>query len=134
MNYMIMVSHGELSAGVHSALKMMCGNRQEVMAVGLEDEENLADFKLKFESLIDKMDFEADRLIVCADIQGGSPFTSAVGILSERGILDKCLIFSGLNLPMAITVCIMKDSLDENELIATALQEARIAVTHFDLR
>lgn len=133
MNYLILVSHGELAMGVHTALEMMCGDREEVMSTSLKDGEDTSEFKLKFEKLIDKINFEEDKLVVCADIQGGSPFTTSVGVLNDRGVLDKCTIFAGLNLAMAVTACIMKDNLEGDMLVDTILSEAKMAITHFTL-
>jgi len=133
MNYLILVSHGELSMGVHTALKMMCGDKEEVMSTSLKDGEDTPDFRAKFEKLLEKINFEEDKLVVCADIQGGSPFTTSVEVLNEKGVLDKCTIFAGLNLPMAVTACIMKDNLEGDMLVDTVLSESKMAVTHFTL-
>ena len=133
MNYLILISHGELAQGVHSALKMMCGDHPEVMSTSLKDGEDVPVFKSKFEKLLENINFEVDTLVLCADIQGGSPFTTAVDVLNGLNALDKCTIFAGLNLPMAVTACIMKDNLSGDMLVATVLDEAKTAVSHFTL-
>jgi len=131
MNYLILISHGELSQGVHSALKMMCGEHPEVLSTSLLDGEDVPVFKSKFEKLLEPINFDTDNLVLCADIQGGSPFTTAVDVLNNLNALDKCVIFAGLNLPMAVTACIMKDNLSKEMLVTTVLDEAKTAVSHF---
>ena len=37
MKYVVMVSHGEFAPGLHSAVKMMTGDREDVLSTSLKD-------------------------------------------------------------------------------------------------
>jgi O-antigen chain-terminating methyltransferase len=56
----------------------------------------------------------SDEIVLLADLKGGSPYTSAATLLSEKGMLEKSVIISGLNLPLILTVLFEKNKLEEN--------------------
>ena len=72
-----------------------------------------------------------DSVVVLADIVGGSPLTTLCSVLDEMGKLDDAIILGGMNLPMAITTAVMKDSLEKDALVQAVLPEAKAAVQQF---
>ncbi len=130
MKQMILVSHGELACGVHSAVEMMCGQREDVCSITLKDGMSTEIFRKNFEELIERID-TTQGIVLISDIQGGSPFTTSVDVLSQRGLLGCATILSGMNLSMCVTACIMKDTLDSEEFVNQVLSEAKAALSHF---
>ena len=58
--------------------------------------------------------------------------TKAREVLAEKNLLDKSLILTGMNMPMVMTAVIMKDNIDDrNMLKEIILNEARNAITEF---
>lgn len=106
-----MVSHGEFAPGLHSAVKMMTGDREDVLSTSLKDGMSADEFASNFAELI--KDFKADdQVILLADILSGSPFTNALNVLDQKGLLQNTLVIAGMNMPLAITAVLMKDNFD----------------------
>lgn len=134
MKYVVLVSHGTFAPGLHSVLKMLAGgNREDVLSTSLEDGMGADTFEEGFKELIAGVTAE-DQIILLADIIGGSPLTSALNILAEKGILKNTIAFGGMNLPMALTAAMMKDAVDEETLKTMLIQETRDAVKELVLQ
>ena len=58
-----------------------------------------------------------DQIILLADILSGSPFTNAVNVLSEKGLIGNTIVIAGMNMPLAVTAVLMKDNFDDMELL-----------------
>ena len=125
MKYVVMVSHGEFAPGLHSAVKMMTGDREDVLSTSLKDGMSADEFASNFAELV--KDFKADdQVILLADILSGSPFTNALNVLDQRGVI------AGMNMPLAITAVLMKDNFDNvQDLKDTLLSEGRTGLTDF---
>ena len=72
-----------------------------------------------------------DKLVVLADIMGGSPLTTAMNVLAEKGLLANTKAFTGMNLPMALTVILAGEGLEGSDLSEAVLGETRTAVQEF---
>lgn len=131
MKYVVMVSHGEFAPGLHSAVKMMTGDREDVLSTSLKDGMSADEFAANFAELV--KDFTADdQIILLADILSGSPFTNALNVLDQKGFLPNTLVIAGMNMPLAITAVLMKDNFDDlNVLKETLLSEGRTGLTDF---
>ena len=131
MNYILLISHGELAPGLKSACEMMTGPITELLTVNLPEGISTAVYEENFRKVIEVLDWANDQLIILTDIIGGSPFSKAVEVLSEKGVLDRCVILAGMNLAMAITAVLKKDLLSTEELINEVLAEGQSAVRQF---
>lgn len=128
---MVLVSHGGLAAGMKTSLAMFAADKiDQVIAVGLENGKSVDDFALVFRDAMSVLADE-DRVVVLADIIGGSPLTTACSVLDEIGKLDTAVILGGMNLPMAITSAVMKDMLEGDDFVAAVLPEAQAALQEF---
>ena len=65
------------------------------------------------------------------DLIGGSPLTNAVNILSGKGI--KMIVIGGMNLPVALTSVLMKDTFALENLAQQVLEEAHGALREFKI-
>ena len=131
MKYVVMVSHGEFAPGLHSAVKMMTGDREDVLSTSLKEDMSADQFAENFAELV--KDFTADdQVILLADILSGSPFTNALNVLSDKGLISNTLIIAGMNMPLAITAVLMKDNFDDlAALKEVLLSEGRMGLTDF---
>ncbi len=129
--YVVMVSHGEFAPGLHTAVRMMTGDRNDVLSTSLKADMSADQFAENFKELV--KDFTPDdQIILLADILSGSPFTNALNVLSDKGLIGNTLVLAGMNLPMAITAVLMKDNVDNvQDLKDTLLTEGRNGVTDF---
>ena len=85
MKYVVMVSHGEFAPGLHSAVKMMTGDRDDVLSTSLKDGMSADQFAENFRELVSGFTSD-DEVILLADILSGSPFTNALSVLDEKGL------------------------------------------------
>ena len=131
MKYLVLVSHGGFAKGLKTSLAMFAGDKMDrVIAVGLEEGKSVDDFALDFKDAIADLN-ETDEVIVLADIVGGSPLTTACGVLEEVGKLNTAVIIGGMNLPMALTSLVMKDALEGADFVNAVLPEAQAALQEF---
>lgn len=131
MKYVVMVSHGMFAPGLHSAVNMMTGDRPDVLDTSLKDGMSADEFAANFKELVKDITTD-DEVILLADILSGSPFTNALNVLSEKGMLSNTLVIAGMNMPLAITAVLMKDNFDDLQVLKeTLLNEGRTGLTDF---
>ena len=134
MKYVVLVSHGTFAPGLHSVLNMLAGGgREDILSTSLQDGMGADEFAENFGKLIEPIK-EDDEIILLADIIGGSPLTTALDVLTKKGLLAKTTAFGGMNLPMALTATLMKDALDTESLKASLVSESRDAIKEMELK
>ncbi|MEQ9764581.1 PTS sugar transporter subunit IIA [Streptococcus jiangjianxini] len=131
MKYLILVSHGGFAEGLKTSLAMFAEDKiDHVIAVGLKNGSSVDDFAKDFHQAVDHLTTD-DQVVVLADIVGGSPLTTALGVLEEKELLQTATVLGGMNLPMAVTSVVMKDSLEGDDFVAAVLPEAQTALQEF---
>lgn len=134
MKYVVLVSHGTFAPGLHSVLNMLAGGgREDILSTSLQDGMGADEFAENFGKLIEPIK-EEDEIILLADIIGGSPLTTALDVLTKKGLLAKTTAFGGMNLPMALTATLMKDALDTESLKTSLISESRDAIKEMELK
>lgn len=128
--YVVIVSHGKLAEGLKNALSMLVGKRDDILAIGLEDGKTVDTFVDLFDKSIEKITTE-DEVILLGDLIGGSPLTNATNVLTQKNI--KTVVMGGMNLPLALTTVLMKDTLSFDAIATTVLSEAHSALQEFKL-
>jgi len=98
MSRVIFASHGGLSKGMKDSVSMIVGDlAKDVETYSLLPGQNPEDFYQELYK--DVKDSEEQVLILC-DIKGGSVHTA----LSKLAVLDNVMIFSGMNMGLALDV------------------------------
>lgn len=108
MNYLLLVSHGTMAPGLHSVLRMLLGDRPDVLSHSMEDGVSADEYVAALQEVLEPVD-DDDALIVLGDIVGGSPLTNALNVIAERGLLANTVALGGMNLPMAIAALELLD-------------------------
>ena len=130
MRYLILVSHGTFAPGLHNALGMMAGSdREDIRSTSLLDGMDVDTFRANFAELVG--DITAEDLT--ADIIGGSPLTTALDVLTEKGLLGKTLAIGGMNLPLVLTAAFADADTPLDELEAELTGEAKDQIKRFAL-
>ncbi len=132
MKYVLFVSHGTFALGLHDALSMIVGERNDILSVSLENgmsQETYTKNVLRCISGITR----TDEILLLGDLVGGSPLTTAANILAEHGLLSQTVIAGGVNLPLALNAVLMKDTMDTADLMAAILPEARDELKEFQI-
>ena len=133
MRYLILVSHGTFAPGLHNALGMMAGSdREDIRSTSLLDGMDVDTFRANFAELVGDITPE-DEIILTADIIGGSPLTTALDVLTEKGLLGKTLAIGGMNLPLVLTAAFADAETPLDELEQELTGEARDQIKRFDL-
>lgn len=132
MRYLVLVSHGTLAQGMHSVLKMLGGDSPAIKDCCLEDGMGADAFVARFKEVIAEIAPE-DEVVLMGDIQGGSPLTNAMNELAAAGLLGSSVVFSGMNLPMAMTASMGLAAGDLESLRANLISEARQGITEIVL-
>ena len=133
MRYLILVSHGTFAPGLHNALGMMAGSdREDIRSTSLLDGMDVDTFRVNFAERVKDITAE-DEIILTADIIGGSPLTTALDVLTEKGLLGKTLAIGGMNLPLVLTAAFADAETPLDELEQELTGEARDQIKRFDL-
>ena len=133
MRYLILVSHGTFAPGLHNALGMMAGSdREDIRSTSLLDSMDVDTFRANFAELVGDITPE-DEIILTADIIGGSPLTTALDVLTEKGLLGKTLAIGGMNLPLVLTAAFADADTPLDELEAELTGEAKDQIKRFAL-
>ena len=114
MRYLLLVSHGTMAPGVHSVLRMLLGERDNVLSYSMEDGVSADDFVAKLREVIAPITAD-DSVVVLGDIVGGSPLTNTLNTLTERGLLPKTIAFGGLSGARQVELALDDDE-DEEDL------------------
>ena len=130
MKYVILVSHGKFANGLNDALSMLAGNREDILSVGLENGKSVDEFVALFTEKVKDISND-DEVILLGDIIGGSPLTNATNVLVNKGI--KTVILGGMNLPLALTTVLIKDTVSLDEISDQVLEQARMAMQEFKI-
>ena len=130
MKYVILVSHGKFANGLNDALSMLAGNREDILSVGLENGKSVDEFVVLFTEKVKDISND-DEVILLGDIIGGSPLTNATNVLVNKGI--KTVILGGMNLPLALTTVLMKDTVSLDDIADQVLEQARMAMQEFKI-
>ena len=133
MRYLILVSHGTFAPGLHNALGMMAGSdREDIRSTSLLDGMDVDTFRANFAELVGDITAE-DEIILTADIIGGSPLTTALDVLTEKGLLGKTLAIGGMNLPLVLPAAFADADTPLEELEQELTGEAKDQIKRFDL-
>lgn len=131
MKYIVLVSHGTFAPGLHNALKMLAGeDREDILSTSLENGMGSDAYVENVRKCVEGIK-EEDEVLLLGDLVGGSPLTLASNVIAERGLLSKTVIIGGVNLPLALSAALMKDSMELNELADMLLLEAREVMQEF---
>ncbi|MEG0366503.1 MAG: PTS fructose transporter subunit IIA [Coprobacillus sp.] len=123
MKYVVLVSHGQFAVGLADSLRMLAGKRDDLIAVGLSDGKSADEFSIIFEQAIADIK-QNDEIILLGDLIGGSPLTTAMNVIDKKGMTSQSVIIGGMNLPLALTTILMKDTLSIKDLPDQVLNEA----------
>ena len=131
MRSVLLVSHGTMAKGVFEATNMIFGELKDVLYLCLEKDMDIESFKLKLDGLIDSIK-NSTEIIVFADLKGGSPYTAALTLLSEKGLLSKSKVISGLNLPMLLSILFIEGEIAQED-VESIMNSGKEGITQFEL-
>lgn len=125
MKYVFLVSHGTLAPGLHDALRMLAGeDREDIISTSLEDGMGSDVYAEHVKKCIQGITGE-DEILLFGDLVGGSPLTTAANVIAGQNLMPQTVMIGGMNLPLALSAVLMKDTMETGELVEMLISEAR---------
>lgn len=122
MSRVIFASHGGLSKGMKDSVSMIVGDlAKNVETYSLLPGENPEDY---YQELYKQANESNEQILVLCDIKGGSVHTA----LSKLAVLDNIVVFSGMNMGLALDIVLRHAHLSEEEL-QEIIENARDGIT-----
>lgn len=122
MSRVIFASHGGLSKGMKDSVTMIVGDlAKNVETYSLLPRENPEDY---YQELYKQANESNEQILVLCDIKGGSVHTA----LSKLAVLDNVVVFSGMNMGLALDIVLKHAHLSEEEL-QEVIENARDGIT-----
>lgn len=122
MSRVIFASHGGVSKGMKDSVTMIVGDlAKNVETYSLLPGENPEDY---YQELYKQANESNEQILVLCDIKGGSVHTA----LSKLAVLDNVVVFSGMNMGLALDIVLKHAHLSEEEL-QEVIENARDGIT-----
>lgn len=122
MSRVIFASHGGLSKGMKDSVSMIVGDlAKDIETYSLLPGENPEDY---YQELYKQANESNEQILVLCDIKGGSVHTA----LSKLAVLDNVVVFSGMNMGLALDIVLRHAHLSEEEL-QEIIENARDGIT-----
>lgn len=110
----LVISHGNLCEELVRSAEMIMGTIENVETLPLQEGVDPEEYMQALEALLEKHNY---RVMVLADLFGGTPFNSILRLSRERDIP----LVTGANLPLLLEVANLRDELEgPQEVLAQA--------------
>lgn len=115
------VGHGNFPEGVLSALSLLIGENENVVAYNLNDERTHEVLEQDVTALLK----DNEKVIIFADLTGGAPHQISARIMLENKFSENQYVISGINLGLVVelTMKFLYSDIKDEEA-AAAIQEA----------
>jgi mannose/fructose-specific phosphotransferase system component IIA len=125
-NTVILASHGNLAAGMQSAVELIAGRNDTLFAFGLGESDAPQQVSSAIEALMDR-DHQQFYVILC-DLKGGSVYNQLLQ-LTKR---DNIALISGMHLGLVLEILFTKEDLSDKEVLKQIVSKSRRGVELFD--
>ena len=127
---LIISGDGNFASGLHTSLKLIVCESNNIEYVDFEETDSIEDLRKKYYNSLENLD-NCDSILALSDLAGGSPFKTLVEIKTE---IEKPMeVVSGTNLPMILEISMSKDfSNDLNSLTESSIEIGKNGIVKFD--
>ena len=115
----LIATHGTLAAGIKSSLDIIIGAMEHVFLIQAYVDENIS-VETEIQEILKQVN-DDDELIVFTDILGGSITNQVL----QHALQANVHIISGVNLPLVIEVMLADTETPIDEVIGTAIDNAK---------
>ena len=123
----LLASHGELSKGTFSAVRMIYGDCENLAVLGFEETDDPAAWGDELENV---MGLFPAGVIILLDLFGGTPCNQCLlKTVGKAKAGEKVSVVAGLNLGMVLELLGQRDTAGFEELTQTALDAGTSAVS-----
>lgn len=124
----IILSHGEQSAGMLNTAEMLVGEQQNVVTYGLMPAQSVADLTAAIENEV--KEYGAENIIFMSELMHGSPFNAVVSLTREYDLYH----ITGINLAMLLSVLLERNNEDATAKSVCEEALATVATSIADVR
>ena len=117
------LGHGDLPAGIISALELIVGEQKHVFGVSLQQGDSPETFQQNLDKEMSR--FDDGKFLFLVDLKGGTPSNIAARLTSEN---HYCV--SGVNLPMVLEIVMDSEADSLPELAAKATTIGTDSITN----
>lgn len=121
----ILTAHSEYPAGVYSALKLVCGDMENLKVVNYLEGQNYEQLEENLEKAYNELS-SYEKIIFLTDLLGGTPFSRSV---LKYGNNDNVRVLSGLNFPLLYAASTIECSDDMDKDIEDIIEAGRTGIT-----
>jgi len=115
----ILVSHGQMAAGIMNAAELISGKHKGVEIIGLKESDPIEELNQRVEKAILNLKDCSDGILIMVDLFGASPFNVSSLTSSKFENVD---VITGLNLPMLLETLMQRESMTLTEIVSLAKQ------------
>jgi len=94
-----------MASGLLDAARMIVGDQEALLALSLQEMEDVEGLMAKVEEAISQVD-TGEGVLVLVDLPGASPFNASARIAMQREGIE---VVTGVNLPMLAELLVMRD-------------------------
>ena len=120
----LLVSHGDLAEGMLSAMQLIVGEQEGVIAISLKETDSIDDLQTRVETAVEELS-KTGSVLILVDLFGASPFNICVKLLDKKPGLQ---FVSGLNLPMVLETVMQREGQSAEELAKVAAEAGRSGI------
>ncbi len=119
----ILASHGGFAKGLLEAAEFIAGKQENVKTFGLYLGDDIETFTKTLHEVITN-DLNDEGLLILTDLRSGSPFNATIGAMNN----EKIRHFTGMNMPMLLTVLCQRPYMSIHEVCENLLEESKSAM------
>ncbi len=127
MRRIVLASHGYLADGLKSSAELIVGKKDNIVTI-CAYVENKINLRKKVAEISSEWKDE-DEIIILTDIWGGSVNNEIAEIIMKD---HRVHLISGMNLQLLIEILVMIDVKEIDDLIVTALKNARDGMVYYN--
>jgi len=114
----VVVSHGDLAAGMIDAARMIVGSMEYVVPVSLKESDAVEDLMGRIETALSEVD-QGEGALILVDAFGASPFNASARLAIGRKNVE---VISGMNLPMLLELAVQREGQELAAVTQIALE------------
>lgn len=121
---LVIVTHGELAAGLIQAARMIIGEMPSVVGVSLKESQSIEGLQIEIEKAVREVD-HGEGVLIFVDMIGASPLNCSAQVAAQREDIEA---ITGVNLPMLLETAMQREFQTFDELVAAAVQAGRESI------
>lgn len=117
----VILSHGDMALGMLNSAQMICGEIQNVVALGIEPGDDEEAYRKSVSELLEL--FPAGTFVL-VDMMCGTPFNTIMSVAMEKKLYG----IAGMNLPLLLETALARSSTSLEEIAGAAEEKIHASI------